>query len=136
MITQTEKNGYDFRDYEGMTPQEVIDTYIVGVGTNERMLIPERQIIIIFLKMVLGDVVTPLQKAQVCKGLGKLGFQRNFVLVVGSLMLILQHIEAYEILGQIQKTINEVSIHVSVWEKKFWRTLPIKPNNLYNTTKK
>ena len=135
MKVQSKESEYDFRDYEGMTPEEIMNTYIVGVGSRDYTPIPERQTIIIFLKMVLGDPLDNWQKAQMYKGLSKFAFQHNFCLVVGSLILVLQHVEAYELLIQVQKTINEVSQHKILRELNFWYSLPIKPDHLTNTTK-
>ena len=135
MIAKTKVTEYSFKEYEGMTPEEIMNTYIVGVGSRDYTPVTERQTIIIFLKMVLGDTLDNWQKAQMYKGLGKFAFQRNFCLVVGSLILVLQHVEAYELLVQVQQTINDVSQHKSLRELNFWYSLPIKPDYLANTTK-
>lgn len=124
------KNDYDFADYEGMSPAEVLDTYVVGIGVKEDLQIHERQALIIFIKMVLNEELNGWQIAILYKSLGYVKFQRIFVLVIGSLQLVLLHIEAYKLLAQIQNTINKMASHKTLSDRLFWDNLPIKPKQV------
>lgn len=123
-------NNNDFQEYDGMTPNEVMNTFIVGVGTHKDFTVPQKQAIIIFLKMILNEPVEPCYIIRVYEALERKEFQQIFVLVIGALILALQHIEAYELLAHVKKIINKISSHKLLRYKDFWGELPIVPDHL------
>lgn len=129
MNTQEDKD-YDFRHYENMPPEEVVNTYIVGIGVKEDMTIQARQMIIIFLMKLLGESITELQEANLVRMLGRKSFQKSFVLIIGSLMLVLEHVEAYELLAKLQAVINEMAAHETLKNNPVWACMPVKPDHL------
>ena len=125
-----EENNSDLEVYQGMTAGEVMDTYIVGVGVENRMPIVYRKCIIIFLKMILGDKIEVYQEANLYRRLQKPSFQYQFVSVVGALMLTLQYIEAYEMLEKVQQAVDKLANSVHLKGRDFWEVLPFKPRKL------
>lgn len=113
--------------YLGMTDIEVMDTYIVGVGVKNEWPVIERQSVIIFLKLVLGENVEISQEALLYKMLGKPHFQFKFVEVIGALMLTLEIVEAYEMLEKLQQNIDKLANSVHLKKYDFFDVLPFKP---------
>lgn len=114
---------------ENVTPKEIMETYQVAIVRGKNLTPSEKQALITFTKMVNNEVVESCKIVDLYKLLLLTAFQRNFLLIISSLILALTQIEAYELLGRIQKTISKIAAHKTLSSKSFWDLLPIKPQH-------
>lgn len=122
----SQQKEYDFKDYEGKTPKDVLVIYAMGL---QRKRIPDidKKCLFVFLKMVNGEETETIDEMNLIRRLYKPHFQRNFVLTAGSLMLVLKHIEAYEVLNRIQNIIDSLIDSSTLINFRFWDSLLLKP---------
>lgn len=114
---------------KNVTPGEIMETYQVAIVRGKNLTHSEKQALITFTKMVNNEVVESCEIVDLYKLLLLTAFQRNFLLIISSLILALTQIEAYELLGRIQKTISKIAGHETLSNELFWNLLPIKPQH-------
>lgn len=111
---------------ENVTPAEIFETYQVAVVRGKYLEPNEKHALIAFTKMVNNEPLDSWQIVNLYKLLLNTNFQRNFLLIVSSLIMALTQIEAYELLSNIQKTISKIARHETLSKESFWNLLPIK----------
>ena len=117
----------DLKIYQGMTANDIRDTYILSITRTENLQALDKKCILNILKMAQGEKLHSWELDNIYTKLLKPTFQHKFVSIIGAYTLALKSIEAYEILEKTQKAIDLIAENIHLKDCDFWEKLPFEP---------